>query len=286
MDAIINFHDFWQLVPLVRESLVAAAILAVVSGILSPLVQLRDAAFAVHGTSELSFAGASVALFLGASVTGGAIAGSIVAALLMSATYTRRWGTNALIGVLLPFGLGIGVLFLALYKGRSANKFGLLTGQIVSVDENQLTVFAVVGILVLVTIACFGRRLYYAAVDPVVALSKGVSPRVMNLCFMLILGLVVALAVQMVGALLVLSLLITPGAAAARISANPLRQHAWSVLFALIAAEGGILLSLGPGLPISPYITTISFLIFLICWAVGTLRNQTTWSRRKQGLSS
>ena len=86
MDAIINFHDFWQLVPLVRESLVAAAILAVVSGILSPLVQLRDAAFAVHGTSELSFAGASVALFLGASVTGGAIAGSIVAALLMSAT--------------------------------------------------------------------------------------------------------------------------------------------------------------------------------------------------------
>ena len=285
MDAIINFQDFFQLVPLVRESLIAAAILAVVSGILSPLVQLRDAAFAVHGTSELSFAGASVALFLGASVTGGAIAGSIVAALLMSATYTRRWGTNALIGVLLPFGLGIGVLFLALYKGRSANKFGLLTGQIVSVDENQLAVFAVVGALVLAVIAIFGRRLYYAAVDPVVALSKGVSPRVMNLCFMLILGLVVALAVQMVGALLVLSLLITPGAAAARISANPLHQHVWAVLFALIAAEGGILLSLGPGLPISPYITTISFLIFLICWAVGALRSQTTWSKREQAIS-
>lgn len=285
MDAIINFQDFWQLVPLVRESLVAAAILAVVSGVLSPLVQLRDAAFAVHGTSELSFAGASVALFLGASVTGGAIAGSIVAALLISATYTRRWGTNSLIGVLLPFGLGIGVLFLALYKGRSANKFGLLTGQIVSVDENQLAVFAAVGAPVLAVIAIFGRRLYYAAVDPVVALSKGVSPRVMNLWFMLILGLVVALAVQMVGALLVLSLLITPGAAAARISANPLHQHVWAVLFALIAAEGGILLSLGPGLPISPYITTISFLIFLICWAVGALRSQTTWSRREQAIS-
>lgn len=285
MEAIINFQDFWQLVPLVRESLVAAAILAVVSGILSPLVQLRDAAFAVHGTSELSFAGASVALFLGASVTGGAIAGSIVAALLMSATYTRRWGTNALIGVLLPFGLGIGVLFLALYKGRSANKFGLLTGQIVSVDENQLAVFAVVGAMVLVAIALFGRRLYYAAVDPVVALSKGVSPRVMNLWFMLILGLVVALAVQMVGALLVLSLLITPGAAAARVSANPLKQHALAVVFAFIAAEGGILLSLSPGLPISPYITTISFLIFLVCWAIGALRSQTTWSRREQVLS-
>lgn len=281
METIINFQDFWQLLPLVRESLVAAAILAVVSGILSPLVQLRDAAFAVHGTSELSFAGASVALFLGVSVTGGAIAGSIVAALLMSATYTRRWGTNALIGVLLPFGLGIGVLFLALYKGRSANKFGLLTGQIVSVDENQLAVFAVVGVMVLVAIALFGRRLYYAAVDPVVALSKGVSPRVMNLWFMLILGLVVALAVQMVGALLVLSLLITPGAAAARVSANPLKQHALAVVFAFIAAEGGILLSLSPGLPISPYITTISFLIILVCWAIGVLRNRTNWAARR-----
>ena len=281
METIINFQDFWQLLPLVRESLVAAAILAVVSGILSPLIQLRDAAFAVHGTSELSFAGASVALFLGVSVTGGAIAGSIVAALLMSATYTRRWGTNALIGVLLPFGLGIGVLFLALYKGRSANKFGLLTGQIVSVDENQLAVFAVVGVMVLVAIALFGRRLYYAAVDPVVALSKGVSPRVMNLWFMLILGLVVALAVQMVGALLVLSLLITPGAAAARVSANPLKQHALAVVFAFIAAEGGILLSLSPGLPISPYITTISFLIILVCWAIGVLRNRTNWAARR-----
>ncbi|MCI6583595.1 MAG: metal ABC transporter permease [Mobiluncus porci] len=281
MDVIINFDGFFELLPLVQESLIAAAILAVVAGLLSPLVQLRDAAFAVHGTSELSFAGASVALFLGASVTGGALVGSVVAALLMSATYTKRWGTNALIGVLLPFGLGIGVLFLSLYKGRSSNKFGLLTGQIVSVDTNQLAVFAAVGFLVVLTLALFGRRLYYAAVDPAVAFTKGVSPRVMNLLFMVILGLVVALAVQMVGALLVLSLLITPGAAAARVSANPYHQHALAVIFALISALGGILLSLGPGLPISPYITTISFLIFLICWLAGRVQNETTWSKRK-----
>lgn len=281
MGAIISFTDFWELLPLVSESLLASAILAVVAGILSPLVQLRDAAFAVHGTSELSFAGASVALFAGASVSGGALVGSLLAALLMSATYTKRWGTNALIGVLLPFGLGIGVLFLSLFQGRSSNKFGLLTGQIVSVDTFQLAVFAVVGAVVMLLLALFGRRLYYAAIDPAVAYTKGVSPRVMNLLFMMILGLVVALAVQMVGALLVLSLLITPGAAAARVSANPRHQLELSVLFALLAAIGGILLSLSPGLPISPYITTISFLIFCVCWLLGLVKNHTSWARRR-----
>lgn len=271
MDSILNFNDFWQLLPLVSKSLAAAAILAVVAGVLSPLVQLRDAAFAVHGTSELSFAGAAVALFLGTSVTGGAVAGSLAAALLMSITYTRRWGANALIGVLLPFGLGIGVLFLSLYEGRSANKFGLLTGQIVSVDESRLGVFALIGALVLMVLALIGRRLFWVALDPSVGAVNGVSPRRSNLIFMLLLGLVVSLAVQMVGALLVLSLLITPGAAAARVTARPLTQHILSVIFALLASLGGILMSLGPGLPISPYITTISFLIFVVCILAGKL---------------
>lgn len=271
MDSILNFNDFWQLLPLVSKSLAAAAILAVVAGVLSPLVQLRDAAFAVHGTSELSFAGAAVALFLGTSVTGGAVAGSLAAALLMSITYTRRWGANALIGVLLPFGLGIGVLFLSLYEGRSANKFGLLTGQIVSVDESRLGVFALIGALVLMVLALIGRRLFWVALDPSVGAVNGVSPRRANLIFMLLLGLVVSLAVQMVGALLVLSLLITPGAAAARVTARPLTQHILSVIFALLASLGGILMSLGPGLPISPYITTISFLIFVVCLLAGKL---------------
>ncbi|SQC02333.1 metal ABC transporter permease [Mobiluncus curtisii] len=139
MDAIINFHDFWQLVPLVRESLVAAAILAVVSGILSPLVQLRDAAFAVHGTSELSFAGASVALFLGASVTGGAIAGSIVAALLMSATYTGA-GHKCPYRSAATVWIGYWGAVPSALQRAFCQQIWAPDGQIVSVDENQLTV--------------------------------------------------------------------------------------------------------------------------------------------------
>lgn len=82
--------------------------------------------------------------------------------------------------------------------------------------------------------------------------------------FVILLGIAVAAAVQIVGALLVLALLVTPAAAALRLSSSQLWVPILSVLFALIAMLGGILLALGGTLPISPYVTTISFAIYLI----------------------
>ena len=82
---------------------------------------------------------------------------------------------------------------------------------------------------------------------------------------MLLLGLAVAVAIQIFGALLVLSLLVTPAAAALRVSASPVVVPLLSVVFAVTASVGGILLALGSAFPISPYFTTISFLIYLAC---------------------
>nr|BFF16025.1 hypothetical protein GCM10025699_73280 [Microbacterium flavescens] len=90
---------------------------------------------------------------------------------------------------------------------------------------------------------------------------------------MLVLGLAVAVSVQIVGALLVLSLLVTPAAAALRLTVNPRLVPVLSVVFAVVSVVGGILLALGGGLPISPYVTTISFAIWLICRLVGRRRD-------------
>jgi zinc/manganese transport system permease protein len=76
-----------------------------------------------------------------------------------------------------------------------------------------------------------------------------------------------------VGALLVLSLLVTPAAAAMRVTASPLLTPLLSVAFAVTSVVGGILLALGGGLPISPYVTTISFLIYIVCRVIGARRS-------------
>jgi zinc/manganese transport system permease protein len=136
---VVNFSDYGDLLPLVRNSLLAGALLGLVGGVVSVVVMARDLPFAVHGISELSFAGASGALLFGGSVVGGAFVGSMIAAALLGALGLRARDRNSAIGVVMPFGLGLGILFLALYNGRTANKFGLLTGQIVAVDSARLT---------------------------------------------------------------------------------------------------------------------------------------------------
>jgi len=277
---IVDFSDYGALLGLVQNSLVAAAVLGVVGGLVGVFVMQRDLAFAVHGISELSFAGAAAALLLSLDVMLGAVLGSVVAAVVIGLLGSRARDRNSVIGVLMPFGLGLGVLFLALYPGRAANKFGLLTGQVVAVDSTRLSLFLVIAALVVAALAVMWRPLTFASVDPDVAAARGVPTRALGLAFMLLLGLAVALAVQVVGALLVLSLLITPAAAATRVSASPVVVPVLSVVFAVTSAVGGILLALGGSVPISPYVTTISFLIYVVCRLVGRARTRRGWARR------
>jgi zinc/manganese transport system permease protein len=277
---LFNFDDFGALLALVQNSLIAGAVLGIVGGLIGVFVMSRDLAFAVHGISELSFAGASAALLIGANVVLGSMVGSLVAAILIGILGSRARDRNSIIAVLMPFGLGLGILFLALYQGRSANKFGLLTGQIVSVDSPELGALLAVSAVVIVSLLIVWRPLTFASVDPEVALAKGVPTRALSLVFMVLLGLAVAVSIQVVGALLVLSLLVTPAAAAMRVTASPWLTPVLSMLFAVVSVVGGIMLSLGGGLPISPYVTTISFIIYLVCRVIGS---RSTRARRVPG---
>jgi zinc/manganese transport system permease protein len=280
---LFDFSDYGELLALVHNSLLAAAALGLVGGLVGVFVASRDLAFAVHGISELSFAGAAAALLLSADVVVGSVVGSLVAAAIIGVLGVRARDRNSVIGVLMPFGLGLGVLFLALYQGRAANKFGLLTGQVVAVDDPRLAWLLGTSAVVVAVLLAVWRPLVFASVDPDGAAARGVPTRVLSLVFMVVLGLSVALAVQVVGALLVLSLLITPAAAASRVSASPLWVPVLSVAFAVTSAVGGILLALGGSVPISPYVTTVSFVLYLACRGVGALRGRRGWGRRGAG---
>lgn len=270
---VINFDDYGELLPLVRNSLIAGAVLGIVGGLVSVFVITRDLPFAVHGISELSFAGASGALLLGASVVAGSFVGSLVAALALGVLGMRARDRNSIIGVLMPFGLGLGILFLSLYHGRAANKFGLLTGQIVAIDDTSLTVLVTTAVVVLAVLLLIWRPLVFASVDPEVAAARGVPTRFLGAFFVILLGCSVAISIQVIGALLILTLLCTPAAAALQVSSSPFLVPLLSVAFALTSMVGGILLALGTTIPISPYVTTISFAIYLVCRLIGRLRD-------------
>jgi zinc/manganese transport system permease protein len=263
MERLFDFSDYDQLIPLVQNSLIAGLLLGIMGGLVGVFVMTRDMSFAVHGISELSFAGAAIALLVGLNVALGATLGSIAAAIIIAVLGSRAKDRNSIIAVLMPFGLGIGILALALYEGRAANKFGLLTGQIIAVDDPQVFWLIATSVVVVFALLVIWRPLSFASLDPEVAEARGVPTKALGIVFMLLLALAVAASVQIVGALLVMTLLVTPAAAALRLTSSPLLVPILSMIFAVVSVVGGILLALGGGLPISPYVTTLSFAIYL-----------------------
>lgn len=262
----------------VQQALVAGALLALVAGLVGPFVVMRQMSFAVHGSSELSLTGAAFALLTGLNVGAGALIGSLVAAVLFGILGHRARERDSAIGVVLAFGLGLAVLFINLYPGRAGTSFALLTGQIVGVGYSGLAQLVVVAVVVAVVLGVAARPLLFATVDPEVASARGVPVRGLGIVFAALVGVVAAQGVQIVGALLVMSLLITPAAAAARLFSSPSATIAASVVFAELAAVGGIVLSLAPGVPISVFVTVISFAIFVVCWLVERRRRPAAYA--------
>lgn len=276
MDVLISFDGLGELLalPFVQNALLACAVLGLVAGLLAPLIVARGMAFAVHGTAELAFTGGAAALLTGFAVGIGAVAGAVLAGLVFGVLGLRHRERDSVIGVVLAFGLGLGVLMLALYDGRASNKFGLLTGSIVAVDSANIVVLAVVAVLVIGVLAVLYRPLLFASTDPDVAVARGVPVRLLSLVFAVLIGLTTALAVPIVGAILVLSVMIAPGAAAAQVTASPVRATLLAVLFAEVSLVGGTILSLAPGLPVSGYVAALAFACYLGCRVVAGTRNR------------
>lgn len=274
-----KFFDFGSTIDLLSDervqlALLAAGVLGLLAGVIGPLIVSRNMAFSVHGTSELALTGAAAALLLGWDIGGGALAGAIVAAVVLGLLSRRSSDYDSVIGVVLAFGLGLGVLMLWMYPGRSSNKFGLLVGQIVGQDFASIALLVGCALGVFAVLAVIYRPLLFASVDPAVAQARGVPTTLLALVFAVVVGVATALGVRTVGSLLVLALMVTPAAAACRVTASPLRATLLATLFAVVSAVGGIVLSLAPGAPVSAFVTAISFLIYLVCWGISRSRRQ------------
>lgn len=256
----------------VQNAILAALLLGIISGAIAPLIVMRKMSFMAHSTGELALMGASAALLFGFGVSWGAVLGAVLAALVLTALGNRE--QDAIVAVVLSFGMGLSVLFIYLYPGRSTEAFSLLTGQIVGVSNSSLGGLALLSIAVVVVMALLWRPLLFATVDPIVAAASGVKVRTLALVFAAIIGVVASQGVQVVGALLLIALLITPGAAAIKITANPVSAVVLSGVFSVTAAVGGLIASLAPGLPVSVFVTSISFVIYLVCRAVASMKGR------------
>ena len=268
---MIGAHLYLNL-PFAQHALLAGALVGVTCGLIGPFVVTRGMAFAVHGTSELAFTGAAAGLLVANNPVAGALCGALLVAIIIGLLGARERERDSSIGVILAFGLGVGVLLLSHYHGFATAATNILFGNIFGVSNNQLRGLVAIGIVVIAVMAVIYRPLLFASVDPDVAGARGVRTRTLGIVFLLVLAFTVTEAAQVVGTLLVLSLAITPAAAAQRLSPNPLVVTGLAVAFALVASVGGILASLA-STTVKPtvFVTSFSFAIYVLARIVSPL---------------
>lgn len=261
----MNIDQFVSLLgyQFVQNAIAAGVVIAIVSGLVSRFVVARNMAFAVHALAELGFTGSAGAILVGVSPLAGLLAGTLATALFIGGLGARVRERDAVVGVVMAFGLGLGVLFLTLYQAYGTQAYAILFGSIVGVGAADVLLLVALGIVTVAALAIVYRPLTFATVDPEVAEARGVPVRLLGVVFLLILAVAVAEAVQVVGVLLILTLLIAPGASAERLTVRPERAAAASVAVALLAVLGGIALALLTNLPASVFVTSLSFASYL-----------------------
>jgi len=260
---------FYLQQPFAQHALIAGALISIGCGLLGPFVVTRGAAFAVHGTAELAFTGAAAGLLINNNAVGGALVGSVVVATAIGVLGVRARERDAAIGVILAFGLGLGVLLLGFYQGFATEATNILFGYIYGVSTQQLILLSVIVVVVIAVISVIYRPLLFASVDPELAEARGVRTQLVGLVFLYLLAITVTEAAQIVGTLLVLSLTITPAAAAQKLSARPAVVTGVSVAIALVATDGGLVANLQyPSVKASVFVTFISFGCYLLARGV------------------
>jgi zinc/manganese transport system permease protein len=262
--------DFEQLTtyPFMVQALEAGAIVAVTAGAIGWFMVLRRQTFAGHTLSVISFPGAAGATLAGLPLAlgyyGACGLGALALALLgRGERGSDSGGESATIGTVQAFALGLGFLFVGLYGGQLLGLQSLLFGTFLGITAAQVRTLLWVAVGVFVVLAAIGRPLLFASVDAGVARAAGVPTRLLDLAFLLLLGMAVAATAQITGALLVFALLVTPAATAQELTARPGIGLALSAGLALGVTWLGLSIAYFSPYPVGFWITSLSFGLYV-----------------------
>ena len=241
-----------------RNAFAAAGVAAVVSGLVGYFLVLRGQTFAGHALGHIGFAGATGAVLIGVASLWGLLAFTVAAGIVMGLMGDRISGRDVAIGVVLALALGFGLLFLHYYTAFAAQAAALLFGNVLAVDGSMIATLIGLGVITLAALAAIMRPLIFASMQPELAEAKGVPLRFVSTAFLAIVALAVSESAQIVGILLVFSLMVGPPAAAQRLVTGLWTGMAVSAGLALVEAWLGIAIAYRTDWPVSFCIAVLS----------------------------
>ena len=241
-----------------RHAFVAAGIVAIVSGLTGYFLVMRGQTFAGHALSHIGFAGATGAGLVGLAPLWGLVGFTLAAGIVMGAMSDRISNRDVAIGVVLALALGFGLLFLHYYAGFATQATALLFGNVLAVSESTIWTLAGLSVVTLVGLGIIMRPLIFASLQPELAEAKGVRLRPISTMFLALVALAVSACAQIVGVLLVFTLMVGPAAAAQRLTTGLWAGLALSAALALVEAWAGLTMAFYTDWPVSFCISLLS----------------------------
>ncbi len=227
-----------------QRGLLASVLVSVICGVLGSFVVLKGLAFIGDALAHASFGGVALAFVLGINIYLGAFVFAIATALGIGAITQRgRVSSDTAIGVLFSGTFALGILIISRVDRYTTDLFGYLFGDVLSITATDLWTIAILGLVVLALVLVFYRQLLFVAFDPTVAAASGIATRRLEYLLLALLGVTIVTAIQAVGIVMVVALLVTPSATAYLLTRRFHHMILASVAVGALSALLGIYLS-------------------------------------------
>jgi len=252
-----------------RTAFAASGIVAVLAGAVGFFLVLRGQTFAGHALAHVGFTGATGAVLFGLSPMAGLVAFTVVAGFGMGLLGEKLSERDVAVGMLLSLALGLGLLFLHFYTSYASQAAALLFGNVLGVDNAALAALAALALASFLGLAAISRPLMFATLQSELAEARGVPIKFVSTAFLVIVAVCVAECAQIVGVLLVFTLMVGPAAAALGFTRRLYVAAGLAALLALAEAWGGLTLAFYTDWPTSFWITALSGIAYfasLINW--------------------
>ena len=257
-----------------KNALLAILLMAPLFGLLSTMIVTGRMSFFSDALGHSAFTGIAIGAICGiAAPIWAAVLFSVVFALLFSYVRSRsNQAADTLIGVFSSTAVALGI-FVATLGGGSFTKYNkYLIGDILSISPAEIGMLALTLVGVAVFWVVYANRLTLTAIHPQLASSRGIPVKFSNTVFTVAIAVVVTLSISSVGLLILNSLLVLPAASARNVAKNLKQYHLFSVLFALTAGLGGLVVSYYMGASAGAAISLILALIFAITFGFRKVR--------------
>ena len=260
-----------------QNAYLAGTFVAIAAGFIGYFMVLRGQSFAGHSLANVGFAGATGAVLLGiAPVIGLFFAGLLAAVGIQTLNVASRQKrqSDIAVGAVLTASLALGFLFMHLSTAEYAgNVYNVLFGNVLGIDDMDVGVIAWSTLLLLGVLLLIARPLFFASIDPDVAAAHGVPVSALSFAYLVLLALEVAVAVQVVGVLLIFALLVTPAAIAQYVTTRPVVTILIAIALALLFTWAGLAIGYVTPYPVGFFITSFAFATYVLVRGGQFVRN-------------